>query len=168
MPPIDERCEKIQTKQQSAQGRAACSVSRNVDPGSLARQGGNCVDYVFQRVELGRRDLVPEWKVEWNCDASPRPVLYIRKSAIVAYAEICGRGDFINAHWPRIVNAAVAAGVAAGIATIIATPTAALPIFQTEFHRQLYGKNGNAGNLEIEVALSARQEANGPWSLCKE
>jgi RNA polymerase sigma factor (sigma-70 family) len=165
---LDQSDEKRGTDQEFAQGGAACSVSRSVDTGSLARHGGNCVDYVFQRVELGRRDLIPEWKVEWNCDASPRPALYIRKSAIVAYAEICGCGEFLSAHWPRIVNAALAAGVAAGIATIIATPTAALPIFQTEFHRQLEGKAGATRDQEIEVALSARQEANGPWCLCNE
>jgi hypothetical protein len=124
------------------------------------------VDYVFQRLELGRRELNPEWKVEWNCDSVPMPILYIRKTAVVAYAEICGSGDFINAHWPRIVHAAIAAGVAAGIATIIATPTAALPVFRTEFHKQLQGKGGSAGDEKIQVALSARQEANGPWCAC--
>jgi hypothetical protein len=88
--------------------------------------------------------------------------------AIVAYAEMCGPGDYINTHWPRIVNAAIAAGVAAGIATIIATPTAALPIFQTEFHKQLQGKGGGQVEEQIQVALSARREANGPWWVCKE
>jgi hypothetical protein len=126
------------------------------------------VDYVFQRLELGRRELSPEWKVEWNCDALPKSVLYIRKMAIVAYAEICGPGDWVNVHWPRIVNAAIAAGVAAGIATIIATPTAALPIFRTEFHKQLQGKGGNTGDERIQVALSAKREANGPWCVCKD
>ena len=87
---------------------------------------------------------------------------------MVAYAEICGDGDFINNHWPKIVNAAVAAGVAAGIATIIATPTAALPIFQAEFQRQLHGKVAGAGDEKIQVALSARQEANGPWVECRQ
>jgi len=126
------------------------------------------VDYVFQRLELGRRELTPEWKVEWNCDALPRPVLYIRRLAIVAYAEMCGSGDYINTHWPRIVNAAITAGVAAGIATIIATPTAALPIFKTEFHKELERKAGSRSDEEIHVALSAKQEANGPWCVCKE
>jgi hypothetical protein len=126
------------------------------------------VDYVFQRVELGRRELIPEWKVEWNCESLPRSVLYIRKLAIVAYAEICGPVDFVNTHWPQIVNAAIAAGVAAGIATIIATPTAALPIFQTEFHKQLRGKGGSAIDEGIEIALSAMQEPNGPWCVCKD
>jgi hypothetical protein len=162
--PLHEKTEK---NQEFAQGKAASAVSRNGAPTSLARQGGNCVDYVFQRLELGRRELIPERKVEWNCDALPRPILYIRKIAIVAYAEMCGSGDFMNSHWPRIVNAAIAAGVAAGIATIIATPTAALPIFQTEFHKQLHSKGGSAGDEKIQVALSARQEANGPWCVCK-
>jgi hypothetical protein len=126
------------------------------------------VDYVFQRLELGRRELNPEWKVEWNCEASPRPVLYIRKRAMVAYAEFCAGGDFITAHWPRIVHAAITAGVAAGIATIIATPSAALPIFQTEFHKQFQGKGTLGADETIQVALSARQEANGPWFECKE
>jgi len=119
-------------------------------------------------MELGRRESNPEWKVEWNCEALPTPVLYIRKLAMVAYAEICGCGDFINAHWPRIVAAAIAAGVAAGIATIIATPTAALPIFRMEFHKQLGSKGGSAADDQIRVALSVRQEANGPWSVCKD
>jgi RNA polymerase sigma factor (sigma-70 family) len=161
-------CEKTKKNQEFAQGKRASSVSRRDCPSSLADQGGNCVDYVFQKMELGRRELNPEWKVEWNCDAEPRPVLYIRKTAIVAYAEMCGHGDFINAHWPRIVNAAIAAGVAAGIATIIATPTAALPIFQTEFHKQLQGKGGSAAEENMQVALSAKLEANGPWCICKD
>jgi RNA polymerase sigma factor (sigma-70 family) len=160
--------EEKEKGKESAQGKAACSVSRNISPSPLARQGGTCVDYVFQRLELGRRELMPEWKVEWNCDALPRPVLYIRKLAVVAYAEICGAGDFINAHWPQIVNAAIAAGVAAGIATIIATPTAALPIFQTEFSKQLQSKGANVMEERIQVALSARQEANSPWYVCKD
>jgi hypothetical protein len=126
------------------------------------------VDYVFQKLELGRRDLNPEWKVEWNCDGLPRSVLYIRKMAIVAYAEICGPGDYITTHWPRIVNAAIAAGVAAGIATIIATPTAALPIFQVEFHKQMQDKGASTVDDKIQVALSAKQEANGPWCVCKD
>jgi RNA polymerase sigma factor (sigma-70 family) len=152
----------------SAQGKAVSSVSRSVRLSSLPHQGGNCVDYVFQRLELGRRELIPEWKVEWICDAFPKPVLHIRKLAIVAYAEICGCEDFINTHWPQIVNAAIAAGVAAGIATIIATPTAALPIFQAEFHKRLQGREDGAGEERIRVSLSARQEANGPWCICKD
>jgi RNA polymerase sigma factor (sigma-70 family) len=166
--PNDPPREKTKKNQESAQGKRASSVSRSVRPSSLADQGGNCVDYVFQNLELGRRELNPEWKVEWNCDAEPTPILYIRKTAIVAYAELCGHGDFINGHWPRIVNAAIAAGVAAGIATIIATPTAALPIFQTEFHKQLQGKGVIVAEDKIQVALSAMQEANGPWCLCKD
>jgi hypothetical protein len=126
------------------------------------------VDYVFQRVELGRRELNAEWKVEWNGDAVPRPVLYIRQMALVAYAELCGAGDFMNSHWPRIVNAAVAAGVAAGIATIMTTPTVALPIFRVEFHKQLRGNGGIAADAKIQVALSAKPEANGPWCVCND
>jgi RNA polymerase sigma-70 factor, ECF subfamily len=160
--------EKTEKDQEFAQGTAASAVSRSVSPSSPPHQGGNRVDYVFQRLELGRRELIPEWKIEWNCDGVPRPVLYIRKLAVVAYAEICGSGDYINAHWPRIVNAAIAAGVAAGIATIIATPTAAVPIFKTEFHKHLQAKGGNAVDEKIQVALSAKQEANGPWCVCKE
>jgi RNA polymerase sigma-70 factor (ECF subfamily) len=163
--PSREKKEKIQD---SAQGNPHSYVSQNVGPKSPARQGGHCVDYVFQRLELGRRELNPEWKVEWNCDGEPRPMLYIRKTAIVAYAELCGPGDYINTHWPRIVNAAIAAGVAAGIATIIATPTAALPIFRTEFQKHLLGNGAGAANEKIQVALSAKQEANGPWCVCKD
>jgi hypothetical protein len=58
--------------------------------------------------------------------------------------------------------------VAAGIATIIATPTAALPIFQMEFQKLLNGKGAGAVDEKIQVALSARQEANGPWFECKD
>jgi RNA polymerase sigma factor (sigma-70 family) len=159
---------KKKSNQEFAQGKTAPSVSRFVSPSSRGREGVNCVDYVFQKLELGRRDLNPEWKVEWNCDALPRPALYIRKMAIVAYAEMCGPGEFMNTHWPRIVHAAIAAGVAAGIATIIATPTAALPVFETEFHKQLHGKGASAADEDIRVALSAKQEANGPWCLCKD
>jgi RNA polymerase sigma factor (sigma-70 family) len=154
--------------QKSAQGTVASSVSRNGTPSCHGGGGGNCVDYVFQKLELGRRELNPEWKVEWNCDGLPKPMLYIRKMAVVAYAEICGCGDFITANWPRIANAAITAGVAAGIATIVATPSAALPIFQTEFHKQLQGKGGSAVDERIQVALSARPEANGPWCVCKD
>jgi hypothetical protein len=94
-------------------------------------------------------------------------MLYIRNMATVAYAEMCGAGDFMNAHWPRIANAAIAAGVAAGIATILATPTGALPIFQAEFHKQLQGDGGITASDKIQLALSAKQEANGPWYVCK-
>lgn len=158
--------EKTKKTEESAQGKAATFVSRSVGPSSLSRQGGHCVDYVFQRLELGRRELNPEWKVEWNCDAEPKPVLYIRKMAIVAYAEMCGPGEYMNSQWPRIVNAAIAAGVAAGIATIIATPTAALPVFQAEFLKQMHGKVSGSVDEKLRVALSAKQEANGPWCVC--
>jgi RNA polymerase sigma factor (sigma-70 family) len=158
--------EKKVKNEKNAQGKAAVSVSRIVGPGLQADHGDNCVDYGFQRVELGRRELTPEWKVEWNCEALPRPVLYFRKVAIVAYAEICGPADFISSNWPRIVNAALAAGVAAGIATIIATPTAALPVFQMEFRKHLQIKGGGADE-SVDIALSASQEANGPWRVCK-
>jgi len=160
--------EKKKNEQNSAQGTEAISVSRNIGPSSHACHGGNCVDYVFQKLELGRRELNPEWKVEWDCDGVPKPVLYIRKTAIVAYAEICGPAETVNAHWPRIVNAAITAGVSAGIATIIATPSAALPIFQTEFQKHMQAKGGNGTDSKIQVALSAKQEANGPWCGCRE
>jgi hypothetical protein len=130
------------------------------------RLGRLQVDYVFQRVELGRRELTPEWKVEWDGDDTPRFRFYIRKLAIVAYAEICGEGKFTTANWPRIVNAAIAAGVAAGIATIIAMPPAALPVFQAEFRRQLHGKRYGTGDDSVQVAISVHQEANWPWCLC--
>ena len=68
------------------------------------------MDFVFQRLELGRRELVREWKVEWIFDGLPRPVLYMRKTATVAYAEICGSADFINTDRPRIANAATRSG----------------------------------------------------------
>lgn len=126
------------------------------------------MDLVFRKVELGRRFLVPEWKVEWDCTTSPTPILYQRKLSIVAYAEICGPEDGITSHWPRILQAAVTAGIAAGIATIIATPTAALPIFRSEFKKYLQSKAGNGIGDNICVALSANQEANGPWCVCKD
>jgi RNA polymerase sigma factor (sigma-70 family) len=96
---LDGSHEKKEKKQESAQGDAHFSVSRTVGSSSRAHPGGPCVDYVFQRLELGRRELNPEWKVEWDCEGEPRPVLYIRKMAMVAYAEICGPGEFINGHW---------------------------------------------------------------------
>ena len=58
--------------------------------------------------------------------------------------------------------------MAAGIATIIATPTSALPIFQAEFHKHLHAKGGSPVDEKIQVALSAKQEANGPWRECKD
>jgi hypothetical protein len=126
------------------------------------------VDYVFQRLELGRRELTLEWKVEWAWDGpKPQPALYFRKTALVAYAEICASEDLIYTGWPRITQAAITAGVAAGIATILATPTAALPIFQAEFFKQLLGKGG-ATDERVQVVLSARQEANGPWCECRD
>jgi len=160
--------ERTEKPPESAQAAAPSSVSRNAEFSSLGRHGGSCVDYVFQRLELGRRELMPEWKVEWNCDPLPKPVLYIRKLSMVAYAELCGCEDFINIHWPRIVNAAIAAGVAAGVATIMATPTAAVPIFQSEFYKRLQGKGDCAAEEKIRVSLSARQEGNGPWCVCKD
>jgi RNA polymerase sigma factor (sigma-70 family) len=162
----DEEIEKTETDQKTAQGMSAISVSRNVGECRLWSEGGNSVDLVFRKVELGRSILVPEWKVEWDFTSSPTPVLLQRKLSIVAFAEICGPEDGINNHWPRIVNAAVTAGVAAGIATIIATPTAALPVFRNEFKKLLQGKGGNGIGDDIHVALSASQEANGPWCVC--
>ncbi len=153
-------------KKESAQEVHDNSVSHFVSPSSIAFAGGSRVDYVFRELELGRRELNPEWKVEWNCDGVPRPVLYLRKLAMVAFAEICGPGEFIDSHWPAIVSAAVSAGVAAGIATIIATPTAALPSFQKEFQKNLHGKVAVTGHEECSVALSAKLEPNGPWFRC--
>ncbi len=162
---VPEKKEKVQ---ESAQGKSPGSVSPVNKQSSPPRPGVHLVDYVFQRVELGRRELTPEWNVEWSHEDVPRSKLYIRKTAIVAYAELCGTTEFIHTHWPQIVNAAIAAGVAAGIATIIATPTAALPIFQVEFLKQLNGKVGGGVDGRLQIALSAKQEANGPWCLCKE
>jgi RNA polymerase sigma factor (sigma-70 family) len=158
--------ETNKNSQEFAQGKADHSVSRNSIADFLAREGGNCVDLVFQRLELGRRDLMSEWKVEWDCSGAPRSSLYARKIAVVAHAEMCGPADFINAHWPRIVNAAIAAGAATGIATIVATPSAALPIFHTEFHRRLDTNGSGAAKESIQVALSANPEPNGPWYKC--
>jgi hypothetical protein len=118
-------------------------------------------------LELGRRESDPEWKVKWSCEAKPVPALYIRKTAIVAYAEICGPSDLLTTHWPRIVSAAIGAGIAAGIATIIATPTAALPIFQMEFRKLLQNKGAIAAEDKLQVALLARQQAHGPWCRCE-
>jgi RNA polymerase sigma factor (sigma-70 family) len=151
----------------SAQGDAHSSVSRSVEHSFGVPVGGSCVDYGFQRLELGRRESDPEWKVKWSCEAKPVPALYIRKMAIVAYAEICGPGELLTAHWPRIVNAAIGAGVAAGIATIIATPTAALPIFQMEFRKLLQSKGAIAAEDTLQVALLAKQQAHGPWCRCE-
>jgi hypothetical protein len=161
--PLGEKKENVQ---EFAQGKTAFSVSPDTGKGKLSRKGGGSVDLVFRRVELGRRILVPEWKVEWDCTTSPTPMLYQRKLSIVAYAEICGPEDGINNHWPRILHAAVTAGVAAGIATIIDTPTAALSSFRKEFKNYLQSKVGNGIEDNICVALSAIQEANGPWCIC--
>jgi RNA polymerase sigma factor (sigma-70 family) len=158
--------EKKEKDQKFAQGKAAFLVSRNTGRSSQRSKGGGSVDLVLRKVELGRRILVPEWKVEWDCTASPTPMWYQRKLSIVAYAEICGPEDGINNHWPRIVHAAVTAGVAAGIATIIDTPKAALLSFRREFKNHLQSKVGNGIGDDIYVALSASQEANGPWCGC--
>jgi len=152
----------------AAQGESAAAVSQDASPGSLWSKGGSSVDFVFKKLELGRRTVAPEWKVEWQCSAAPTPILSLRKLAIVAYAEICGPEDTVNNHWPRIAHAAVTAGVAAGIATIIATPTAALPIFRAEFKKHLQCKAGSDFGDEVHVALSASQEPNGPWCTCNE
>ena len=61
----------------SAQGNGVSSVSQN-GSSFLARHGGNCVDVVCQRLELGPAELMPEWKVEWNFHDRPRPVLYFQ------------------------------------------------------------------------------------------
>ncbi len=167
--PSNHRLEEKKEKGQDfAQGKAGFSVSPDTGKGRLGSKGGGRVDLVFRKVELGRRFLVPEWKVEWDCTTSPTPILYQRKLSIVAYAEICGPEDGITSHWPRILQAAVTAGIAAGIATIIATPTAALPIFRSEFKKYLQSKAGNGIGDNICVALSANQEANGPWCVCKD
>ncbi len=159
--------EKRKKAEKSAQVDPVSPVSRDVGPDFLGCQRANCVDYVFQKLELGRRELTPEWKIKWTCEGTPRPVLCIRKSAMVAYAEICGPGEVANASWPRIVQAAIAAGVAAGIATIVATPSAALPVFRTEFQKHLQGKGCQTLDDGIQVALSAKREPSGPWFECK-
>jgi RNA polymerase sigma factor (sigma-70 family) len=161
-----QECEKDENDPEFAQEKTDIFVSRNVGKVRLWNKGGDSVDLIFKKVELGRRILVPEWKVEWDCTTSPMPRLFQRKLSIVAYAEICGPEDGINNHWPRIVHAAVTAGVAAGIATIIATPTAVLPVFRNEFKKLLQNKVGNGFGDDIHVALSASQEANGPWCIC--
>jgi hypothetical protein len=51
-----------------AQGRTGDSVSRNTIADFLEGHGDNCVNFVFQRLEVGRRGLMAEWKVKWNCD----------------------------------------------------------------------------------------------------
>ena len=158
--------EKSQKKAKNAQGSSVSSVSRINQHWSPIGQGGSLMDFVFKRLELGRQPFNPEWKIEWSCEPPPTPQLFIRKLSLVACAEICGPEESINTHWLPIANAAMSAGVAAGIATIIATPTAALPIFQAEFSRQLSGKVGRDVGEEICVALSVKQEANGPWCRC--
>jgi RNA polymerase sigma factor (sigma-70 family) len=150
-----------------AQGINHFSVSQSIRPPSLIPDGDHGVDTVFQKLELGRRDLHPEWKIEWTGDAEPRPVLYVRKMAIVAYAEICGHADFVNANWPLIANATIAAGVAAEISTILATPAAALPVFQSEFSKRLHANATNGTRSPLQVALSAKPKASGPWHQCK-
>ena len=140
---------------------------------SFPQDGDNRVDYVFQKLELGRRELTSEWKVEWSSDETHKPVSFIRRSALVAYAEICGHEKFVTSNWPRIVNAALAAGIAAGIATIIAAPALATAVFRTEFYKQLQtttldtgdndGGRMSGSQNDIQIALSACQEANGPW-----
>jgi RNA polymerase sigma factor (sigma-70 family) len=159
--------EERKNLEKSAQGKKDTPVSLSIGSKSGVCHGGHCVDHVFQRLELGRRELSPEWKVEWNCESAPKAALQIRKTAIVAYAEICAPEEIISAHWPRIVHAAIAAGVAAGIATIIATPSAALPVFQEEFWKQFGGKLNGVGKERLTVALSAKIEANGPWCGCR-
>jgi RNA polymerase sigma factor (sigma-70 family) len=151
-----------------AQGREPIAVSPSNGLSALRHLGGGRVDYVFQLLELGRRELGPEWKVEWLGDCLPTPTLYIRKMAIVAYAEICGPSDLVSAHWPQIANAALAAGGAAGIATIIATPTAAIPVFRAEFHRHLRDVIGGPPDARLQIALSTKQDSNGLWSACKD
>jgi hypothetical protein len=154
----------LENKSFSAQGKIAQCVSRIAD-GNESQFGVHDVDRVFQRLELGRRETHPEWKVEWDFgEGEPRPVLHIRKNALVAYAEFCAPADLVATHWARIATAALAAGVQAGIATIIATPTAALPVFRDEFLKQLSGKSG--GWESLGIALSAHLEPNGPWCEC--
>jgi RNA polymerase sigma factor (sigma-70 family) len=56
--PVDD---KKKNPDKSAQEIRLDSVSRNVGSSIHECQGGTCVDYVFQRLELGRRELSPEW-----------------------------------------------------------------------------------------------------------
>lgn len=165
--PHDSELEKKQQMQKIAQGETKSTVSPKVGESAPLSRGAICVDYVFKKVELGRRTLNHEWKVEWTCDVPPTPMLFIRKVSMVAYAEVCGAEELVNNLWPRIANATVAAGVAAGIATILATPSAALPIFRAEFKKHFQGKGADLGP-DISVALSSQLEPNGPWCECKE
>jgi RNA polymerase sigma factor (sigma-70 family) len=163
-----ELSEKTGKTPESAQGGATSAVSRINGRRSLLGQEGCAVDFVLKRLELGRQSTNPEWKVEWKYEHGPEPTLYIRKLSMVAYAEICGPEEVINAHWPQIANAAMAAGVAAGVATIMATPTLALSVFRSEFCKHLCAKTHKEVSESLRVALSTQQEPNGPWGGCRE
>lgn len=144
-------------------GDFCVSQSETIRPGTCS--GERRVDRVWRRVELGRHGATPEWKVEWEGTPIPEPVLYRRTLSMVAYAELLAPEDLANRHWHDLVQSAITSGVAAGIATIVVTPTAALPAFEEAIARQLRTKIGERTS-EITVALSARQEANGPWLKC--
>jgi RNA polymerase sigma factor (sigma-70 family) len=159
-PSTEARHARTEKNSENAQGMRSQSVSRG------NARNGNAMDFVLKRLELGRQGTGPEWKVEWSGATLPEPILHVRKLSMVAYAEICGPEEIINAYWPQITNAAIAAGVAAGIATIIVTPTAALSVFRSEFSKQLGGKMRKEVTESIRVALSAQQEPNGPWTEC--
>jgi hypothetical protein len=115
-----------------------------------------------RRTELGRVDGVPEFKVEWEGSPIPYPVLYTRKSRIVAYAEICAPQDLLGALWGDMAKCAAVAGGAGLLAAIIASPAAALPAFKEAFMACIAARLGDRAD-EIGVALSTRQE-HGEWS----
>lgn len=116
---------------------------------------------VCNRTDIGAVDGVPEFKVEWEGSPIPLPVLYTRKSRIVAYAEICAPDDLVNQVWNDIVQCAAGAA-ATSVAAIIASPVAALPAFKAAFIACMGTKIGARAD-DINVALSTQQESDPVW-----
>jgi hypothetical protein len=122
---------------------------------------------VCKRHRLGSTNGPRESKVEWTNDGpfgTPSPTLRCRDSLYVAYAELCGPDDILDALWGDVQNCAGVAAGAATLATIFASPGAATAAFETAFKGCLATKIADRVN-EIQVHLGVSNET-GDWGAC--
>lgn len=122
---------------------------------------------VCKRHRLGSMNGPRESKVEWTNEGflgTPSPTLRCRDSLYVAYAELCGPEDILDALWTDVQNCAGVAAAAATLAAIFASPGAATGAFEAAFKGCLATKISDRVN-EIQVHLGVSNET-GDWGPC--
>jgi hypothetical protein len=108
-----------------------------------------------------------ESKVEWTNDGflgTPSPTFRCRDSLYVAYAELCGPDDILDAMWDDVKNCAGVGVTAATLAAIFASPGSATAAFEAAFKTCLATKV-DARTNEIQVHLGVANET-GDWGPC--